>query len=243
MIRISVSIFFWILTAIFTIAVFLGTLFCVIALFPFDRKRKLTHTLGYWWADCLVAANPFWNVSIKGLENIDRHKAYVVVANHQSLADIVMLYKIHMQFKWVAKNALFKVPVFGWCMSAMKHIRLSRGEFASIRDVYDEAGDWLKKNVSVLFFPEGTRSTSAGISPFKNGAFKLAIKEKKPILPIYIEGTADIISRGSWIFNAKAICRLTVLPAIESSVYQPEEFAHLRDRVRESLLSAGRRQN
>jgi len=244
MIRVWVSIFFWIIAAIITMGVFLGASFCAAVLFPFDRKRKLAHALGFWWADCLVVANPFWNISIKGLENIDKHKTYVLVANHQSLADIVIVYKTHMQFKWVAKDELFKVPVFGWCMSAMKYIRLSRGELGSIRGVYDEAAGWLKKGVSVLFFPEGTRSTSGGISPFKNGAFKLAIKEAKPILPIYLEGTADIISRGSWIFKGRADSSLKVLPAVETDKYQPEDFVRLREIVRQRLLDEeSRRRN
>ncbi len=241
MIRVFISVIFWFLTAIFTIEVFLGTLFCVIVLFAFDRKRKLAHTLGFWWADCLVATNPFWNISIKGLENIDKHKTYVIVSNHQSLVDIVMIYKTHMQFKWVAKDSLFRIPVFGWCMSAMKYIRLSRGEFSSIRDVYDEAASWLKKGVSVLFFPEGTRSVTGEISSFKNGAFKLAIKEKKPILPLYIEGAASIIPRGTWIFRGRAIATLEVLAPIDCSGFQAEDFAKLRDIVHQQLLSAARK--
>jgi 1-acyl-sn-glycerol-3-phosphate acyltransferase len=217
--------------------VFLSVLLCATVLFPFDRKRKLAHAQGFWWADALVAANPFWDIKARGLENIDRHKAYVIVANHQSMADIVMAYKTHIQFKWVAKDILFKVPVFGWCMSGMKYIRISRGEFGSIKDVYEEAGEWLRKGVSVLFFPEGTRSATGEMSPFKNGAFKLAIKEKKPVLPMYIEGARDIIPRGSWIFKGRAHSRLIVLPAVETSGYQPEDFARLRDTVRERLES------
>lgn len=237
MIRALVSIFFWALTVILTVMVFLAVLFCETVLFPFDRKRKLAHAQGFWWADILVAANPFWDVSVSGLDNIDKRKAYVVVVNHQSLADIAILYKTHMQFKWVAKDVLFRIPVFGWCMSGMKYIRLSRGELGSIKDVYDDSGGWLKKGVSVLFFPEGTRSHTGEISSFKNGAFKLAIKEKKPILPIYIEGTADIITRGSWVFRGRAICRLKVLPAVETIDYRPEDFALLRDTVRQRLIS------
>ncbi len=173
-----------------------------------------------------------------GQENIDPKKTYVMVANHQSLADIVMLYKTHMQFKWVAKDSLFRIPVFGWCMSMMRYIRLSRGEFSSIKITYLEASQWLKMGVSVLFFPEGTRSSTGQINNFKNGAFKLAIQEKKSVLPICLDGTRQIIPRGSWIFQTKASCRVKVLPEIDTSTFGPQDFGILKDKVLESLRKA-----
>jgi 1-acyl-sn-glycerol-3-phosphate acyltransferase len=225
--------------AVLTIMVFLSVLFLTI-FFPFDRKRKLAHAQGFWWADALVTLNPFLSLKIIGMENVDKDKTYVIVANHQSMADIAIIYKTHMQFKWVAKDALFQIPVFGWCMSMMKYIRLSRGEFGSIRDVYNEAGEWLNKGVSVLFFPEGTRSHTDEMNSFKSGAFKLATKEKKAVLPILISGTRNIIPRGSWIFKEKADIRLQVLPPVDISNYKAEDFVILRDKVREQLLDAGR---
>lgn len=226
------------MTAALTLAVFLVVLILAIPVLPFDRKRKLLHAQGFWWADAIVATNPFWNLTLRGLEHIDPRKTYVVVSNHQSFADIVMLYKTHMQFKWVAKESLFKVPVFGWCMSRMKYIKLSRGEYGSIKKTYREAAEWLRQGVSVLFFPEGTRSTTDQMNSFKNGAFKLAIKEKKPILPVCIEGGHEVIPRGSWIFKARASCRLTVLPEIDTSTFAPKDFVTLKDKVRESLRAA-----
>jgi 1-acyl-sn-glycerol-3-phosphate acyltransferase len=221
-----------------TLAVFLAALILTILLFPFDRKRKLVHAQGFWWADAIVASNPFWNITVQGQEHIDLRKTYVVVSNHQSFADIVMVYKTRMQFKWVAKEILFNVPVFGWTMSLMKYIRLSRGEFGSIKKTYRQAAEWLREGVSVLFFPEGTRSSSDEMSSFKNGAFKLAIKEKKPILPVRIDGGREIIPRGSWIFKARATCRLTVFPEIDTSAFSPKDFVALRDKVHEILRSA-----
>jgi 1-acyl-sn-glycerol-3-phosphate acyltransferase len=236
--KIILSILFWMVTAVLTLAVFLAVLILAIPTFPFDRKRKLSHAQGFWWADAIVASNPFWNINIRGLEHINPQKAYVVVSNHQSFADIVMLYKTHMQFKWVAKESLFKVPVFGWCMSSMKYIRLSRGEFGSIKKTYRQAAEWLRQGVSVLFFPEGTRSGSDDMNAFKNGAFKLAIKEKKPILPVRIDGSREVIPRGSWIFKARASCRLSVLPEIDTSSFSPKDFIVLRDKVHEILRTA-----
>ena len=236
--RVVLAILFWVFAGIMTLAVFIAMLFLMIFCLPFDKKRKLFHAQGFWWADAIVGSNPFWSFSLSGLENIDPHKTYVVISNHQSLADIVILYKTHMQFKWVAKDSLFKIPIFGWCMSCMKYIKLDRGDYSSIKKVYQEASEWLKKGVSVLFFPEGTRSTTGQMNPFKNGAFKLAIKEKKPILPIYIGGPGGIVPRGSWVFKAKANCKLVVLPAIDTSGFGPQDFSRLRDMVRDKIAAA-----
>ena len=165
---------------ILTISLFFVELVLTAFLFPFDKKRKVNHRQCFWWSSAVIGFNPYWHLQVSGLENIDRHKTYVVVANHQSLADIVVMYKTHMQFKWVAKESLFKIPFIGWCLSLTKHIRLSRGSFGSIKKVYRQAASWLKNDMSVVFFPEGTRSEAGEIDKFQNGAFKLAIQEKKP---------------------------------------------------------------
>ena len=158
-----------------------------------------------------------------------------MVANHQSMGDIIILYKIRAQFKWVAKDSLFRVPVLGWIMSLIKHIRLLRGDMSSIKKVYREAAVWLRGGMSVLFFPEGTRSDTDEMNPFQNGAFKLALKERVPVLPIAINGTRDAIPKGSWVFDHKVKGSLTVLPPIETKDMGPGDFDLLRDRAREAI--------
>jgi 1-acyl-sn-glycerol-3-phosphate acyltransferase len=226
-----ISIFIWIGSILLTILLFFAVLILTILLFPFDKKKKITHAQCFWWSDALIGLNPFWQVKTKGLENIDNKKTYVIIANHQSLADIIVLYQIRQQFKWVAKASLFKVPFIGWCLGLIKHIRLTRGDFASIKQIYQEASQWLRKDMSVLFFPEGTRSLNKQMGQFQNGAFKLAIKEKKPILPICIKGTQEAIPKGSWIFSGRVAAVVTVLPAIETEGFNPGDFAKLRDQV------------
>ncbi len=221
----------WTVIAVLTILLFLVESILTIILFPFDRQRKIIHSQCFWWADVVIGFNPYWHVEVSGLENIDRHKTYVVVANHQSLADIAIMYKTHMQFKWVAKKSLFRIPFIGWCLFLTKHIRLSRGKFGSIKKVYQEAADWLRSDMSVLFFPEGTRSRTDRMNEFQNGAFKLAIQEKKPILPIVIDGTREAIPRGSWLFKTKVNGKLTVLPLVETKDLRPDDLAFLKETV------------
>ena len=235
--KIIVSTIAWSMAAALTVVLYFIIL-TVVMLFPFDRDRRRAHAWCYLWSDLIIASNPFWKIKISGLENIDRNKTYVIVANHQSLADIVILYQIKTQFKWVAKDSLFTVPFIGWSLSLCKHIRIARGRLGSIKEVYGEARGWLRKGMSVLFFPEGTRSETGEMRAFQNGAFKLAIKEKTPVLPILVEGTGSAIPKGSWLFEPQEPSRIKVLRAIDTSGLQDADFARLRDMTRSMLESA-----
>ncbi len=236
--RIIISIGIWTGSILLTILLFFVVFVLNILLFPFDKKKKITHAQCFWWSDAVIGLHPYWDLKVRGLENIDHKRTYVMIANHQSLADIAVLYQTKMQFKWVAKESLFKVPFIGWCLGLIKHIRLTRGDYASIKKVYRQAGSWLQKDMSVLFFPEGTRSLNSKMNDFQNGAFKLAIKQKKPILPICLKGTRDTIPKGSWIFKSRVSAKLTVLPAVETEGYGPADFALLKDTVRSRIETA-----
>lgn len=236
--KLTISILIWTIVALITVLLFFVMLFFTALLFPFDKKRKFSHSQCFWWSEAIIRLNPFWDVRVHGLENIDKKRTYVIVANHQSMADIGILYQTRMQFKWIAKESLFKVPFVGWCMYLAKHIKLMRGQHESIKQVYQEAATWLRNDMSVMFFPEGTRSEIGKILAFQNGAFKLAIQEKAAILPIAIKGTADAIPKGKWIFNSKANISITILPAIETSVFQPSDFERLRDIARAMIIEA-----
>jgi len=229
------SVIIWVVGITLTVLLFLVMAFLSIILYPFDRKRKIVHAQCFWWANAVTALNPYWEVKVSGLENIDRHKVYVIASNHQSLADIVLMYKTKMQFKWVAKDSLFKIPVLGWNMMLARHIRLRRRDFSSVKRVYREAGEWLRNGVSVVFFPEGTRTNNHEMGTFQNGAFKLAIKEKVPILPIMIKGTKNAIPKGSWRFTTKISCVIRVLAPIDTSNLLAHDFIRLRELTRAQL--------
>lgn len=233
-----VSNMIWIYGALLIVILYFAMLFFTIVLYPFDKKRKVAHAQCYWWSDLLVRFGSVCKMDISGLENIDKNKTYVIVANHQSLADIIVLYQMKAQFKWVAKDSLFKVPFLGWCMSLAKHIKLDRGNLASIKKVYREAAEWLRNGMSVLFFPEGTRSETDTMKEFQNGAFKLAIREKKPVLPVRIKGTRDAIPKHGRQFSENIHCVLKVLPAVDTSGYGPGDFEKLKDLVRSQLEAA-----
>ena len=240
--KIVISILIWVAGIIITMATFLTSLALKIMPFPVPNREKLVHAQCFWWSDMLVALNPYWMLKVEGLENIDHNQTYVIVANHQSLADIIIIYKTHMYFKWVAKKDLLKLPFIGGLLWVNDHVLLSRGEFGSIKAVYRQAAGWLRRGVSMLFFPEGTRSGTDEMNEFQNGAFKLAIKEKRPLLPIFIGGTREAIPKGGWIFKTQVSGRLVVLPPIDTAKYKSADYVALRDLVRgklRGLASAG----
>lgn len=225
--RLALAIFVWTFIALDTLFVFM----IIAILKPFDWNGKITYRIANFWGKSIVRCNPFWRIQISGRNHIKKNTGYVLVANHTSLADIVCLYCLGKNFKWIAKASLFKIPFFGWTMSLLGYIPLRRGEHGSIRDSFQEAQRWLEKDVSVLFFPEGTRSRSGALGEFKNGAFKLAILTQKPIVPIVIRGTGEALSKGEATMASKISGSLKVLPPIEVSHYKPEEYEELKKKV------------
>lgn len=203
----------------------------IIMIRPFDLNQKICHKIANLWGTVIVRANPLWHLKITGRSHIKKNKGYVLVANHRSLADIVCLYCLGTNFSWIAKASLFKIPFFGWAMSLANYIPLTRGKHGSIKDTVETARTYLEKNVSVLFFPEGTRSQSGKLAPFKNGAFKLAIQTQKPIVPIVISGTERVLQKGRIMVTARLQGSLKVLPEIDTSAYRPDQFDALREKV------------
>ncbi len=236
--RFAISILIWGAGVVITAAAFLSSLIIKRMPFPIANREKLVHAQCFWWSDTLIALNPYWKLNVEGLENIDPHQTYVIVANHHSLADIIIIYQTHMYFKWVAKKELLKLPFIGGLLWVNDHVLLSREELGSIKEAYRKAAEWLACGISMLFFPEGTRSDTDEMGEFKNGAFKLAIKKGTPILPVFIGGTREAIPKGGWIFKTKVSGRLVVLPPIDTSGFKTSDYARLRDLTHDKLKNA-----
>ena len=236
MLNALLSVFFWVSCVSLIALLYLVMLVLLVFTFPFDKQRKILHRQCFWWSSAVIGLSPYWKVKVSGLEHADPKRTYVIAANHQSLADIVVLYQLRLQFKWVAKKSLFSIPFLGWCLGLCKHISLKRNDRASIRDVYREAIGYLRSGMSVLFFPEGTRSETQEMNPFQSGAFKLAISEKIPVLPVVIKGTRDAIPKGGWIMSSKVFCELTVLAPVETAHLEASDFSKLSETVRSRIM-------
>jgi 1-acyl-sn-glycerol-3-phosphate acyltransferase len=178
---------------------------------------------------------PTWRFRTTG-ERPGRRQAYVMVANHRSIADIFLLSDACRHAKWLAKESLFKVPLVGTLMHLAGDIPVIRGDASSSTKALEQAKRYLERGISVVVFPEGTRSRDGALLPFKSGAFRLAIETGVPILPIAVEGTSDAMPKGSpWIRRARA--RACVLPPVETAGLSLDDVPALRDRVRRLIAA------
>lgn len=231
-----ISILIW--AGIVIVTVGLAPLYFLISTLSyfFDPDRKIAHYMNSTWALIIIRINPFWECRWYGLENIDKDRSYVIVSNHQSYGDILMLFGLWMPFRWVSKKSVFYVPLMGWAMSMAGYIKLERDSISSIKKCIDQSVSILKRGISVLMFPEGTRSRDGRVGRFKNGAFKMSIRAEIPILPVVIVGTRDAIPRETWVFNHRVKARLLVKPPVDVSEYSMDGVGELRERVRKIII-------
>ncbi len=188
---------------VFGLLVFLVT-------FPFDADRRALHALVCHWTFGYLRLNPGWRVQVEGRERLPPGAA-VLVANHQSLADIVAVMGLFHPYKFVSKVSLFRLPLVGWMMSLIRHIPLQRGKLHSTAAMLETSRRWLRRGMAVFFFPEGTYAEGEQLLPFRSGAFLLAIEEQVPLVPILIEGTRTLVAGdGPWL-APRAEVRVTVL--------------------------------
>jgi len=184
------------------------------------------------------ALTPLWKFHVEGEAPADISKrAYVVVANHESLADPFLLSWLPWDMRWVAKRELFAIPVVGWVFKFSGDIPLVRGESDSIKSTMTSCRESLDRGISVMMFPEGTRSKTGELLKFKDGAFRLAIEAGVPILPVAISGTKDCLQKGSSrLGNANACAR--VLAPISTDGATLGDVPEIRDRTRALIQTA-----
>ena len=226
------SVLIWTVSAILTVFFWFIMLLWAVPALVLDPQKRISHTLASMWGRALMRCHAGWRVAVVGRHYLHPTRTYILVANHQSLMDITVLYGLHCQFKWVAKQELFHIPFLGWAMSLAGYIRLARGRHGSIRDTYEEARRYLAAGMSVLFFPEGTRSQTPTMLPFKNGAFKVALAMGVPVVPIAVRGTRNLLPRNSLLINPAGTITVTVLPPVDLRAYGLDEADRLRDDVR-----------
>jgi 1-acyl-sn-glycerol-3-phosphate acyltransferase len=195
MIRTTYIILWVVLTTIFW-----GIIAIIISFFT--RTGNPVHNIARIWAKGILFASRL-RVNVKGLSNIDPSQSYVYMSNHQSNFDIpVLLAQLPVQFRWLAKAELFKIPLFGRAMRGAGYVKIDRFNRESAFKSIDEAAEKMKNGVSVMIFPEGTRSRDGRIQPFKKGGFVMAVDVGVPIVPIILQGTWKIMEKGSLRINS-----------------------------------------
>lgn len=189
---------------------------------PFDRRLRILHLFTCFWASLYVWVFPPWSVTVHGRDKIDT-RTCIIVSNHQSLVDILVVFTLFIHFKWVSKSELFLIPLIGWNMALNRYVSLKRGDKASIKQMYTACEKHLREGSSVFLFPEGTRSTNGEMREFKDGAFILAKRMNVPILPLVITGSRHAVPKNSLNYHGKSDMHIRVLDPIE-----PEHFANKR---------------
>lgn len=240
--QLLINVLLWMAFIFVGIIFYLGALLIFAVTFPFDPNRRLLQQYACLWSTVYVGLNPFWSVTVDGLEHVDRRKTYVIVSNHQSLADILVIFRTFLHFKWVSKKSMFKVPLLGWNMTLNGYVAIARGDAASREKCMADCRRWLAKGSSVLFFPEGTRSPDGILRPFKPGAFRLAVETGTDILPMVIRGSREAIPKHSLFLDRHAHMHLQVLPPISVAKTAPaqlqEETQRLMREVFEKMQTA-----
>ncbi len=217
------TIFVWSCIVVATLV--LG--FLALVTYPFDRKGKVVHRYARLWGGVALLANRV-KVKIEGMDHLNGKGPYIFMSNHQGSYDIfALLGRLPYQFKWLAKKELFSIPFFGWTMGAAGYISIDREGTRETVEAMNVAVQKIRDGMSVVIFPEGSRSPDGSIQPFKKGGFTLAIKSKVPIVPISISGSRDIMPKD----------KLTAVPGeIRMFLDHPIETQHCSSKDRELLM-------
>lgn len=200
---------------------FFGLSFALI-LNMIDRTGDSFHRMAAWWGR--FSARLFdIDIEVIGRENYDPQRNYLVLSNHAGMADIpILLGTMNLNLRFVAKEELGKIPIFGWAMKQAGYVLIKRGQSREALKSLLDASEVLKGGRSVHIFPEGTRSTTGDLLPFKRGAFLVAQKGGAPVLPVTIVGSNLITPKKSLKINGGKIT-LIISPPLQPSAFKNVE--------------------
>ncbi|MDP7353739.1 MAG: lysophospholipid acyltransferase family protein [Desulfobacterales bacterium] len=198
------------------------------------HNENFTHNIAKIWAKSILFASRI-RVTVTGYSNIDLGRSYIYMSNHQSNFDIpVLLAYLDTQFRWLAKAELFKIPIFGSSMKRAGYISINRSNRRSAFESLKEAARKIRNGVSVLIFPEGTRSRDGNIRAFKKGGFVLAVDSGVPVVPIVIHGTWSIMSKKRIRIKPGNVV-IEILKPIETSDYTRKTKDDLMGQVSQAI--------
>lgn len=206
-----------------------------VSTFWWDRRRVAAHMMGTFWAWHYQSLIPFWKLRLEGRHKIPWNRPVVMVSNHRSLVDILALYKLRRPFKWTSKAENFKLPFVGMVLSLTNSVRIKRESLRSGAQFLEQAEAEMKKGSSILLFPEGTRSKTAEMRPFKEGAFLLAKKLDCGIIPIVHIGSEKTFDKGSWVLKGRTHIHIRVLDEIPASKIKDIEVKEIMELVRKLM--------
>ena len=204
---------------------------------PFDKKKVVLDKASYFLSMMIIRICPAWKVEVRGREFVDKAQNYVITSNHQSMLDIPLMANIPLNFRWVAKKEVYKMPIFGWVLWLRNDIGIERGGLSSTKKLLKKSREFLKLGLSIAIFPEGTRSRTGKINAFKEGAFIIAKSSETPILPVVIDGTWIVSNHLGFGLKMPTRLRLTILEPIPASEVKKLSLKELSELTRNRIVS------
>ncbi|MGH2809174.1 MAG: lysophospholipid acyltransferase family protein [Actinomycetota bacterium] len=230
------SVFYWVFFLLTLPILFVPAVVIWLVTIPFDRRRVLLHLYSCLWGCFYIYMSPIWKVRVSGRHRVPWRGSVVIVTNHASLVDILVLFALYRPYKWVSKQSNFKLPIIGWLMRMNRYVPLVRGNRESILRMMEICRNYLNSGSSVLIFPEGTRSKTADLQPFKNGAFQLAMDTRRPIVPVAVSGTARSLPKHGLILRDTMDAHVDILEPLLPQDFENHE--QLRDAAHAAIADA-----
>ena len=236
MVRRIYSTLFWLFLVGSSILLFPVAVVIWLVTLPIDPRKRVLHLFTCFWASLYSWLNPIWPVRVVGRERLVRDRPTVMVANHLSLLDILVLFRLFVHFKWVSKVENFRIPCVGWNMRLNRYIELKRGDRASVIQMMAACEKTIGEGSSIMMFPEGTRSADGHLRAFKPGAFELAKRTRSPIQPVLVQGTAETLPKRGFVLQGRHPIEIRVLDPIPPESFEHLSVSELTERVR-SLMA------
>jgi 1-acyl-sn-glycerol-3-phosphate acyltransferase len=202
----------------------------------FDAHGRWQHGCARTWSWLILKTSGI-QLSVEGLENVDPHQTVIFCSNHPSAMDIPILFvSLPVQFRFLAKRVLFNVPFLGWHLQRSGHIPVDRGRPREALKGFDQAAKRIKEGRPVVVFPEGSRSRTGEMLPFKSGTFYLAILSGVPVVPVTLIGSREVLKPDSLHIRAGHV-RVVIHKAVSTAGLTVHDASSLSKRVREVIVS------
>lgn len=198
---------------------FFGVLLVYLVTWPFDNKFRIYPSRVFKLIGTLMLGiNPFWRVHYINDQELKRENTKLLISNHQGFMDMPLQATRFIDFKWISKKSLFKIPIFGWAMALTRTVSVDRGK-TKPGQMKRDIEPFLEAGIPICLYPEGTRTRDGQVKPFKNGAFVIARELNIPVRLMVLEGSYELLPPGDWRFNLDVDIFMSVLGEVH-----PQDF-------------------